>query len=223
MNRNRFRKWACLLSLLALAGAGCSPGSLAWLLQDSKAKPQYPLPPIDKKKEVTVLVMVNKAPELGNNPLYATVDRELPGLIARQMVMDTKEDKYPIRTIDQSALEKFKSSSRKDWRTMSPALIGKELGADYVIDVNLVKMSVFQQELAKEFCQGRANLDVTVYITSQPEKIFEQYQHNSHQVEKSVMDKTPDQYRRWFTEHIAREIAWRHIPHSTDRRLSVPK
>jgi hypothetical protein len=220
MNRKLVRKWAILLSLLALAGAGCSPGSLGWLLQDSKAKPQYPLPAIEGKKEVVVLVMVDKAPELAATPLFATVDAKIAALMSRQMVVDTKEDKHPIRVIEQSALQKWKANSRGDWQSKSPALIGKELGADYVIDVHVAKMSIYQADLAKEFYQGRANLDVTVYVTNQPDKIFEQYQHNSHHAEKSSLDTTPDGYRTAFTEVIARELAWRHIPHATDRRLS---
>jgi len=221
MNRKRLRKWSILLGLLALCGAGCSPGTLGFLFRDTNTKPEYPMPPREVKKEIVVLVMVSKSANLGADPMFATVDGELAGLVNRTLTEGTKDSKHPIRCIEQSKLQAFKTSARGDWRTMSPATIGTELGADYVIDVNVTTMTIFQAEYAREFCQGRASADVTVYDTAQPDKILQQFPHNSMQQEKSVVSMPPTHYRRWFTERLARELAWRHIPHDSNERLAA--
>jgi len=221
MNRRLVHKWSILLGLLALAGAGCSPGTLGFLLRDTKVKPEYPLPPKEGKKEIVVLVMVSKSASLAADPMFATVDGELAGLINRNLMTDTKDDKHPIVCVEQAKLQNFKSSSRRDWRAMSPAAIGQELGADYVIDINLNSMSIFQAEFAREFCQGRATADITVYDTAQPDKILQNFPHNSMQQAKSVASMPPQHYRRWFTERLARELAWRHIPHDSNERLAA--
>jgi hypothetical protein len=220
MNRRHFGLGLVVFGIAASSGVGCSPASLGYLLRDSKQKPEYPLPPVKDKKEISVLVMVSKSSAMGADPMLATVDREIAGLMARTLTTDTKDDKHPIVCIDQSALEKWKSTARGDWKTMSPSVIGKQLGADYVIDVNLTSMTIFQAELAREFCQGRATVDITVYDTTQPDKILSQYPHNSHQPERSVASMPPNHYRRWFTERLAQELAWRHIPHDSTQRLA---
>lgn len=221
MNRKRLRKWSVLLGALALAGAGCSPSSLGWLLKDTHTKPEYPLPPREGKKEIVVLVMASKSANLAADPMFATVDGELAGLVNRTLTMETKDAKHPMRCIEQSKLQSFKTSSRSDWRTMSPVTIGTELGADYVIDLNITSMTIFSKELAREYCQGRASVDISVYDTAQPDKILQQFPHHSMQQEKSTLSMPPEHYRRWFTERLARELAWRHIPHDSNERLAA--
>ena len=224
MNRKTFTAWGlATLGLAALAAAGCTPASLGYLLRDQKAKPENPLPAVKDKKEITVLVMASKSSALGMDPMFATIDREMPGLIGRQLVGDTKNDKHPIVVIDQSALEKWKTNSGGDWRTSSPSVVGKKLGADYVIDVTVNSMSVFQPELAREFCKGKASVDVVVFDCSQADKKLQEYTHNSTQPERSTGAMSPKDYAKWFTERLGKEIAFRHIPSDSNERLAMIK
>lgn len=214
---------AVLAGLLVAASAGCTPGSLGYLLRDTKKMPEHPLPPIKDKKEITVLIIGSKAQHLGMDPMFATVDRQLPGLIARQMMADTKDEKHPIVAVEQAKLEKWKQTSGKDIRTVSPSVVGKELGADYVIDVTVNSMSIFQPELAREFCKGKASVDVVAYDCTQPDKKLREYSINSDQPERSTGAMPPKDYARWFTERLAKEIAFRHIPSDPNDKLAMIK
>ena len=214
---------AVLAGLLTVAVAGCTPASLGWMLRDTKAKPEHPLLPVKDKKEITVLIIGSKAQHLGMDPMFASIDRDLPSLIARELMHDTKDDKHPIVAIEQAKLAKWKTTSGSDIRTVSPAVVGKQLGADYVIDVTVNSMTIYSPELAREFCKGNASVDVVVYDCSQPDKKLQEYSHPSPQQERSTGAMTPKDYARWFTERLAKEIAWRHIPHDTTDRLAMIK
>ena len=157
------------------------------------------------------------------HPMFAAIDRQLPGLIARQMMTDTKDEKHPIVVIEQAKLDKWKQTSGADIRTVSPAVVGKQLGADYVIDVTVNSMSVFQPELAREFCKGKASVDVVVFDCSQADKKLQEYTHNSTQPERSTGAMSPKDYAKWFTERLGKEIAFRHIPSDSNERLAMIK
>ncbi len=214
-------RWVVAAGLFAVAAAGCSPTSLWWLMNsgNDKKAPEIPLPPKEGKKEVTVAILASASPTLGMDPSFAGAERELAGLIGTRMVEETKEDRHPIRVIDQSKVEKLKLSSPQDWRAVNPAVIGKQLGADYVIDLTLTGMSIFQPEYGQELYQGRANVQVVVYDTAHPEKPFQDYIHPSIGEQKSTAGISPVGYRKWFIGKVATEIAHRHIPYVAVREL----
>ena len=199
--------------LLAFAGMGCNPATLYFLMRgDDKKKPEIPLPAKEGKKEVTVAILTNGSPSLGYD--FAGAERELAALIAKRMMEDTKEDKHPIRVIEQAKVDRFKASNPA-WQTVSGGAVGKQLGADYVIDLTLTTMSMYQPEYGKEFYQGRASLQVVVYDTAAPDKPLQDYVHNSAQEQQSTAAVSPAGYRRWFIDRVATEVAYRHIPHVT--------
>lgn len=196
---------------LALFAAGCNPAGLWWMMRgDDKVKPEIPLPVKEGKKEVTVAILANGSPTMSYD--FAGAERELAALVAQKMMTETKEDKHPIRVIEQGKVDKFKAAN-PNWKTMSGGAIGKQLGVDYVIDLTLTSMSMYQPEYGKEFYQGRASLQVVVYDTTTPDKPLQDYVHNSMEEPKSTAADSPAKYRRYFIAKVAEEIAYRHIPH----------
>jgi hypothetical protein len=179
---------------------------------DDKVKPEIPLPAKDGKKEVTVVILANGSPGLAYD--FAGAERELVALVAQRMMMEMKEDKHPIRVIEQGKVDKFKASN-PNWKTMSGGAVGKALGADYVIDLTLTSMSMYQPEYGKEFFQGRASVQVVVYDTATPDKPLRDYIHNAMEQPESTASRSPAGYRKWFIEKVAEEVAYRHIPHVT--------
>src|SRR5438270_10052419 len=120
--------------VLAFAGLGCSPSTLWFLMRgDDKVKPEIPLPAKEGKKEVTVAILANGSPTMSYD--FAGAERELAALVAQKMTAGTKEDKHPIRVIEQAKVDKFKAANAANWKTLSGGAIGKQLGADYLIDL----------------------------------------------------------------------------------------
>lgn len=197
--------------LLAFTAMGCSPTSLAWLLQgNDKKPPEIALPAKDGKKEVTVVILANGSPTLGYD--FTGAERELAGLVAKKMMEETKGEKHPIRVVEQAKVDKFKTTN-PNWKTLSGGTIGKQLGADYVIDMTLTAMSMYQPEYGKELYQGRATIQAVVYDTASPDKPLQDYVHNSMEEPQSTAGVSPSGYRRHFIGKVAQELAYRHIPH----------
>ncbi|HVK18602.1 MAG TPA: hypothetical protein VM533_16835 [Fimbriiglobus sp.] len=215
-----WRRWVIGLGLLAFASMGCSPSTLWFLMRgDDKRDPVSPLPCKDGKDVVTVAILSSASPTLGMDPYFTGSERELATLIGQRMAAETKEDRRPIRVIEQSKMEQFKKTPGQDWRTMNPAAIGKKVGADYVIDLTVNSMSIFQPEFGREFYQGRAQLQVVVWDVEKPDAPYQDYFHPSVGEQKSTAALSPAGYRKWFVNEVATEVAHRHIPHVATRKL----
>ena len=151
------------------------------------------------------------------DPAFAGAERELATLIAQRMTAETAKDDHPIRIIEQSKIDKLKHQPGRDWRTLNMAAEGKKLGADYVIDLTLNSMSIFQPEFGREFYQGRAQLQVVVWDTDKPDAPYQDYFHPAIGEQQSTATKSPAGYRKFFINKVAAEVAHRHIPHVATR------
>jgi hypothetical protein len=215
-----WRRWVIGVGLLAFVMMGCSPSMLWHVMRgDDKLDPVSPLPCKEGKDEVTVAILASSSPTLGMDPSFAGAERELATLIGQRMAAETKEDRRPIRVIEQTKMEQFKRTPGQDWRTMNPTAIGKKLGADYVIDLTVNSMSIFQPEFGREFYQGRAQLQVVVWDTEKPDAPYQDYFHPAVGEQKSTAGMSPAGYRKWFINEVAMEVAHRHIPHVATRKL----
>jgi hypothetical protein len=214
------RRRAVLGGLLCAAFVGCSPSTLWFLFKgDEKLPPEVPLAPKSGKREVAVLVMVSPSPSLGMT--FAGADREIAALVGRRMAEETKKDDHPITVIDPARLDKLKNTPGTDWRTLTPAAIGAKLGADYVIDVSLTSMAMLPAEYGGEYYKGSASYEVVVYDTAAPDATPRQYAKTTTTPLKGKEAVTERMYRGMLTERVAAEIAYAHIPHTSDA-LSAP-
>ena len=216
MSRNRlYQRLALGLGVVALAGMGCSPITAIWALSgglsNRKAPPDYPLPVKEGKKEITVAIVASASPTLMTD--FAGVERELARLVGKRLMDDTKDDSYPITVVEPSKVEKAMRTPGRDWRTVSPAVIGQEVGADYVIDLTVNSMSMVPREFGGEIFQGQANLQVVVYDTAKPDHPFQQFPVNVMGVQKSATAVSPNYYRQMFVTKVATDLAWKHVPH----------
>jgi hypothetical protein len=222
MTRRRAFLAAGLAGLGAVAGVGCSnPAAFTYFLfrGDEKVPAEHPLPPKGEKKEVTVAVLTSTG---GSLPMdFAGVDRELGALVGKAMAEATKDDKHPVRVVEAAKVDKAKATPGQDWRTANPAEIGKQLGADYVLDLTVTGMGIYSGDYAKEFYSGKADVAVVVYDCGAKDGAPKsQYVHNSKYPTKSTEAMTPAGYRQLFLHRLGNEIAWRHVTHVADRAIA---
>jgi hypothetical protein len=216
MNQDRtriiWRRCAIALSLLAMFGFGCSPSTLFFLMRgDDKREPVIPLPAKEGKDHVMVAIFTSSSPTVGLD--FAGSERELGQLIGQTMTRETAGEKRPIRIVEQSKVDRARNTPGRDWRTANLASLGKELEADYVLDITVNSMSMNQPEFGGEFYQGRANLQVVVYDSDRPEAPISDYPHTVTGQNKGVIHGSSSQYRKNFLQQVATEIAHQHISH----------
>src|SRR5947208_5122518 len=158
---SRSLKVAVWVGFVAMLGVGCNPISTLYFLfrGDQKAPAEFPLPPKEGRDEVTVVLLIS-APNTSWE--FAGVDRELTAAVGRRLFDQTKGGKNPIKVVEQAKLDRFKAGN-PDWRALSAAEIGKQLGADYVLDLTLSAVSLYEPGTGKLMYQGQATVEGTVY------------------------------------------------------------
>jgi hypothetical protein len=209
-------KVAVWVGLAATLSVGCSPVSMMYFLfrGDQKAPAEFPLLPKEGQKDVTVAVLVT-APATSWE--YAGVDRELAAAVARKMTDQTKDGKAPVRVVDQTKIDKFKSAT-PDWRALSAADIGRQLGADYVIDLNLATFSLYEAGTGKLMYQGQATVEGTATDVAAGTQ-HAHYFVNPRMDSRPASDLLMAQYKAKLLERIADEVTWKHVAHVHDQQI----
>ncbi len=222
MTRRRLFLAAGFAGLGVVGGMGCSnpAASMYFLFRgDEKVPAEHPLAPKGEKKEVTVAILTSTS---GSLPMdFAAVDRELGLLVGKAMAETTKDDKHPVRVVDSAKVDKAKNAPGRDWRSVPAGDIGKQVGADYILDLTVTGMGIFAPEYGKEYYSGKASVQVAVFDCAAKESgPYRQYTHTSSFPTKSTESDTPAGYRQKFLGRLANEIAWRHVQHVADRAIN---
>jgi len=213
-------KVAVWVGFAVMMGIGCNPISTAYFLfrGDSKNPAEHPLPPKDGRKEVTVAVLVT-APNVPRE--FAAVDRELSAAIGRRLQDQTKAGKVPIKPVETAKLDKFKATN-PEWRSaMSSTDVGKQLGVDYVLDLTLEQVGLYEPGSGKLMYQGQATIEATVYDVAAGQEL-------AHYFVNPTMDSRPSdsmlmaQYKAKLLERIADEVTWKHVAHANDQQIVPP-
>lgn len=201
-----------------VASVGCNPASLSYFLfkGDGKAPAQYPLQPKDDKKEVTLAVLVT-APTAGTDYDFAGLDRDLTAAVGRAFAEPAKDKKAVVKVIDQGKLDRFKMAN-PGWKTMKAADIGRELGADYVLDVTVNSAGLYEPGTGRLMYMGQAHVDAVVYDAATGAE-HSRYFVNT-RLDTRPADAMPKpQYKAQLIQRIATELSWKHLPHVTDQRV----
>jgi hypothetical protein len=125
------------------------------------------------------------------------------------------KDKKKIRAISTTQVDKFKTAN-PNWKAMNPSDIGQKLGADFVLDVEMSKMRLYQPNTGQEkIYEGRADIAVTIYevgveggVRDYP--ITFSYPKGMPR-DASVMSES--EFKKEYIAHLAVEIAEHHIDH----------
>ncbi len=205
------------LTAAIVACIGCNPASLSYFLfkGDGKAPADYPLEPPEGRKDLVIAILIS-AP---NVPVeFAGIDRDLARNLGNILVDQSKEKKPQIRVIDQSRIDRFKNSTA-GWKTLSPAEVGRQLNADYVIDASVSGLRLYEAGSSVYMYQGQGSVDAVVFECATGRE-HSKYFVNA-KLEAKPSDSVPvNQYRQLLVRRIADEMSWKHLPHVSDRRVA---
>src|SRR5262245_40766164 len=155
-------------------GIGCGDmGAMTYFLmpeQRLEAKMKH-LPSDDEKKpEPRVAILAWSGLETRTEFIH--VDRELSMLIARQLreLCEAAGGKEKLGFVSQLKVEDFKNKNATTWRSMSLDQVGRKLGADYVIYLEINSMSLYEPRSSNTVLRGRANITVSLVDVHQPDE-----------------------------------------------------
>ncbi len=207
-----------------VAAIGCNPlATIAFLThRDTPVPARYPFFPKDgpKKDKVVVAVFVNQSAV--NSYEFAGAEDIVASELAKRMPELAKENKRHLEVVPPAKVNEFKRKN-PNWKNgISPIAWGKALGADYVLDIHLMKMSLYQPGSQNQLYEGRAEVHVFMYDVhrgGEPE----------HYVHAFAFPKTGFRdassipvgtFRKAFLERLAIEIAQYHLDYRADSGIA---
>ena len=205
--------------LLAVFGIGCNPLTSIYFLMvgvDSKVPPDFRLATQDK--ESRVLVLAYSAPDVRSD--QAGIDRQLATTFVRMLEERCKANKERITIVPIHKVEKFKSDNPR-WQTMGAAEIGRDFDVDYVIDLEVVSLSLYEPGAHRSLFRGRSKIDVAVHDLHKPndgpvykKALSTEYPKTRGPISVSD-DNNVDKFRDQFINRIATDLSWQFTAHLT--------
>jgi hypothetical protein len=218
--------WTTLAAVIAI---GCNPITLPFVLLRTEAKipAQYPLrpkegPKHDKDDEIKVLILAGMAPGAVTVE-FAGSERELAAAVAKKLPEVGRANKEVYSVIPPHQLDTFKMQN-PNWRGMRAAAIGKRLGADYVLEMSVSGLQMYQPGALNQLYDGRAQVSVEVTDTTETtgEPKFRYVHSFSHPgFPRQVDTMPPSQFKLEFLDKLAQDIVFRHIDHKAAEGIAA--
>jgi hypothetical protein len=206
------------LFLLTAMGAGCNLMALPFFLlpgMEPKHEARCKLVPHDENKEARVLILSSSG--LQTRPEFLRLDRELGRLLYMQLGEGFKRNKEKVRLVAMSQVEKYKDD-HPNWQSLSPEEIGKAFHVDYVVDLEVNAITLYEPGSANTLFRGHAEISLNVVDVQKPSEgpIYrEEYTIDYPRARGPLpaSEGTLSQFRQRFLSTVARELSWRFTAH----------
>lgn len=207
------------LGFLLVAMTGCSLGSLAYFLTpEQKHEAELcKLTSPDSKFEPSVVILTMMTNPIARTELIG-VDRELGELAAVRLYELLQANKERVRILAPRKIEEYKSRN-SDWEDKQPAEIGKHFSADYVIVLEINRLTLFEKGSSSELFRGQVEMRITLVDVHNPD-----YTPKSQTLScvwpdaaKAVSvdnELSPRDFREAFLKHLATRVAYKFAAHS---------
>jgi hypothetical protein len=198
---------ACLVGAMLFV-CGCNPQSLYFLFGDTSLQPEceaFASP----KHEIKVVFLTYVDTDM--RPEWVRADRDVNELLIRCLKKRYEDNKDRIKVVPPGQVESFKDKN-PGWHTMSMKEIGDYFHADYVVSIEMDRMSLYEPNSQGEFFRGMANVRVTVHDTAKPEegRVFSKdftFKFPTHSPRTVFETNNPGQFRAEFLSYMVKQIA----------------
>ncbi len=151
--------------LFLLAGFGCNPIMLPFQLINhgrSRVPSMFDFyekaKTAKKKKEIKVVILPSRGTRLSAD--YITTENVLADRFVAALEAGFAENRERVKIVPLRDVEKFKRE-HDDWKGMDASEIGKVFGADYVIDIELAELSLYEPGTRNLF-RGHCSIPITI-------------------------------------------------------------
>lgn len=208
-----------LLLAASIVMTGCNPLTGAYFMLfgvDDKIPPEFKIASSGKTPN-HVLVLVTMIQESKSDLLG--VERQLSVAITKQLEAECKANKEKIKIVPVYKVEEFKNNN-PSWRTMRATEIGRQFDVDFVIDVEIKNLVLYERDSRKSLFHGRGaiHLTVTDVAKSSDEGPVHQRQMTvEYPKAKGPIpaddDMSVERFRELFVQKIAQDISWQLTSH----------
>jgi hypothetical protein len=171
----------------------------------------------DSKKVKVVILTSTQLAEIRTELLGA--DRELSTLFTQKLNEGFRRNNENVVLASSSKVQKFKDS-HPQWQSLSLEEVGKQLDTDFVVDLEINQLSLYESGSQNTFFRGKASISLTVadmhklgenpvyskeFVTEYPKS----------QGPQLLTDTNPQKFRRDFLARVATELSWIFTAHPT--------
>jgi len=205
-----------LLALLvgaAIAGSGCDVQTMAYFLMPEAREDAIlkHLASDDPKKDPRVVILTYTN-GLETRAEFIQADRCLADQLADQLKKLADTDQQKLTVLPQRKVETYKNT-HPNWKEMDLHQIGRALGADYVIYLEITSLSLYEKNSFNQFLRGRAEITASVAEVAKPD---EEPKSNTVTVlypseargGVSAFDSNPVEFRQKFLKQVAKELSY---------------
>ena len=202
--------------LIIAALGGCNPLTAIWYLvgaPEEKFAPEVALTPPKGKKEAKVVVLISCAP--GLSPEFIGIDRMLASEFNRALSAAVQANKEKVTLVPTAQVEAYKAD-HPNWTAKAPADIGRQFEADYLIDLEIVGISLYEDERSRHLLRGRTVIEVSAYDLTKPN---DEPRKSRYETEfprtgpVDAFDKTTLKFRETFIKRVAMDLTWKFTAH----------
>ena len=207
------------LMMLGALSAGCQLLALPYFFlpgMEPRSDPACPLASKDKEKTVKVLILSQAS--LETRPEFLRVDRDLAQMLSQAMDDGFKKNKEKVSIVRNSLVEKFKDE-HPNWKAMGAVEIGKQFKADYVIELAVNQITLYEPGRFNTFFRGRCDISIVVhdtYHSSEGPKWNTEYTTEFPRARGPIDAGSGGivaQFRQKFLQVVAREISYNFTSH----------
>lgn len=213
------RGWLWGLLLAVPLTQGCNMQSLYFLLPEDRTPPVFQqLADKDKTKEVRVAILAYSN-KLETRPELLGAERDLTQQFAKRLQEGCRQNGENVVIVNPRKVEDFKSG-HPAWADSDLADIGKRFKADYVIYLEINRLSFFDQSNLNFLYKGHADILVSLVNVNSPDVPIERkefictYPSDARPIPVDT-DNPSTRFREDFFANIAKKLSWyftEHLP-----------
>ncbi len=209
--RNQYLLWAALFLGTAWLSAGCNPATLNFLVApfvDNRIPAKCKL--ACKDKEVAVAVVANFG-YFETRPELMSFDSELSERLIQKIRKRCADNKEKIKFVPLARVKSVLSQDTGD--SLSRQEIGKKLKADYVINLEITEVKLFEKGSFNQLFRGNTEINVTVIDVDKPRgegTMLQEIYRCEYPGSKGPIDVSGSsipQFRTMFLDKIARDLS----------------
>jgi hypothetical protein len=223
--RNRFLVGLFLLATLV---SGCNMMAMPFFLipgMEPKYDAKCKLASSDKEKTVTAVILASSG--LETRPEFIRVDRDLSRLLSQKLQEAFKKNKENVVLVPTSKVERYKDE-HPSWHSTAPEDIGKYFNADYVINLEIESITLYEPGNGNTLFRGRARISIDVVSVKKAADgpIYNAEYSIEYPKAGPISaafsdDSNPAQFRLAFLTKVAEELSWRFTSHLVDDDMQI--
>ncbi len=216
-----YRRGGILAGLfLASLAAGCNVLTLPFFIFGPEPKiPAVYKSLADEKKDRELKVAVLTYSGLETRPELLSSDRELSRLVGEQLNKWFEYNREKVSVLGARRVEEYKSE-HPDWHARDLERIGRDLGVDYVIYLEVNRLTLYEKGSVNTLYRGRTDISVSLTDVNDPDRSpgvreFSCTFPGDGKAGVPVDDSNPQQFRQAFLGYVAKRLAWYFTSHPT--------